>query len=281
MPIYNQTYSSWDGQLMANPKPWWLIAKTGIGKVFQKWMIILLVFSSFQFVFRLFQIVAMSYVGEKNPFQNMNIDLDINNHFFNSFLSGQGFFLLLVILFAGADLISRDRSLNALPLYFSRPVGFHDYVLGKWLIVAFFSALVTLVPALILFTVQLAFSQNSIFLQSYYWIPLALLGDWILQTLVMGGLILALSALVKGARSVLVFIFLIYFPEMIRVIFSRIPELGLFSIKAGLKQAEAFFFQEELPYEFSVWIALLLFLILAAISYAILRWRVKPVEIVK
>jgi hypothetical protein len=73
----------------------------------------------------------------------------------------QWIFVFLACLLVGAGLISEDRRANALELYLSRPVTVAQYVLGKFLAIAFFVALVTLVPALLAVLAQLALSWNE------------------------------------------------------------------------------------------------------------------------
>jgi hypothetical protein len=61
----------------------------------------------------------------------------------------QNFWVLLIVARVGPGLISNDLKSRALPIYFSKPVTPLTYVLSKWLVVAAFVAMVTVVPNLI------------------------------------------------------------------------------------------------------------------------------------
>src|SRR4030042_2157354 len=120
--------------------------------------------------------------------------------FFFEFLKGQGFFLLLIMILSGSGLIANDRKFRALPIYFSKPVGFWDYVTGKWLIAAFYGSLVTLVPGLILFLMKALLSRDSTFIKTYFWMPFSIMGIVLVVLVVLGGLMLCLSAASRGSR---------------------------------------------------------------------------------
>ena len=59
----------------------------------------------------------------------------------------QGFLMVLVVALVAPPLISRDMQSRAFLLYFSRPLGRIDYVLGKAIVVWTYLALITTVPA--------------------------------------------------------------------------------------------------------------------------------------
>jgi hypothetical protein len=67
------------------------------------------------------------------------------------FKYSQGAMLLLLIGLIAPPLISKDVRTRAFLLYFSRPIGRTEYILGKLFVPAFFVAAVTLVPALLLY----------------------------------------------------------------------------------------------------------------------------------
>ncbi|NQT23974.1 hypothetical protein HQ585_01330 [candidate division KSB1 bacterium] len=281
MPIYDQAYKPWEGQLLPNPKAWWVIAKTGIRLMWQKWVIVLLVFSSFPFAVRGVQIYLMNRVGDSSQLGDFTDKLEINPGFFEGFLKGQTFLFLLILAIIGAGLIANDRRFKALQIYFSKPLSFWDYVGGKMLVLAFYSALITVVPAILLFIIQLLLSGDSTFLVDYYWIPFSILAIWMISVLVLGGLILTLSASVNNSAAAILFFAILMFSDIIRKILSRIPDVGLASIGADIQQVTAVLFGNPRPHDFSpygAWIALLL---VVGICLLILRLRLRPTEVVK
>jgi len=71
---------------------------------------------------------------------------------------------MLAVLMAavvGTPLIAEDHKARALPLYFSRPITHLDYVLGKFLAVFWFLALLLLLPPVLMYVIQLGFSNEA------------------------------------------------------------------------------------------------------------------------
>jgi ABC-type transport system involved in multi-copper enzyme maturation permease subunit len=118
------------------------------------------------------------------------------------FFSIQMFWVLLIVARVGPGLIANDLKARALPVYFAKPVTPATYVFGKWLIIATFIAMVTLVPnVLALLIGTLATGGLETFGQTFR------LGvDLILSSLgvcvVAGSIILAFSSVTSDSRFV-------------------------------------------------------------------------------
>ena len=74
-------------------------------------------------------------------------------------------FTLLVIAWFGAGLIAEDRRLGAHLLYFTRPLSTTRYLLGKFLTLFFFAALVVITPGLVICTIAAFASPDWAFLK--------------------------------------------------------------------------------------------------------------------
>ncbi|MFC1530049.1 hypothetical protein ACFL6R_04965 [Gemmatimonadota bacterium] len=282
MPIYEETYRSWHGQLIPDPRTWLIIARTGIRLHWKRAMIFTLLLASTPFLLRVGQIYASTRLADYPELAQMTSDLTIDADLFAGFLQGQGFFVFLVLIIAGAGQIANDRRFRALSIYFSRPVFFRDYIAGKFLIVGWYGALVTLIPALLLFLITVLLSTDGTFFSDYWWVPFSIMGQSALILLSLGGIILALSAVTGRARSAAVLLFgLLLIPEMIRGILSGIPWLGYGSLQALFRQSNALLFNRELPFEFSAWIGMAVLLGYAGLSLYILWQRVRPTEVVR
>lgn len=72
----------------------------------------------------------------------------------------QGLLMVLVVALVAPPLISRDMQSRAFLLYFSRPLGRVDYVLGKMIVVWTYLALITTVPALSLYVLGVFLSPD-------------------------------------------------------------------------------------------------------------------------
>jgi ABC-type transport system involved in multi-copper enzyme maturation permease subunit len=62
---------------------------------------------------------------------------------------GELFWVFIVTALSGPGLIADDIKARALPIYFARPVTPFTYLLGKWLVVAFFASLAILMSNLL------------------------------------------------------------------------------------------------------------------------------------
>ncbi|MBM3783860.1 MAG: hypothetical protein FJW30_05835 [Acidobacteria bacterium] len=80
--------------------------------------------------------------------------LAVNGKFFVVFMNVQSVFALILAAVAGPGLIAPDLVNNALPLYFSRPLNVRDYILSRMLVLAGILGLVTIIPGLLLLSIQ-------------------------------------------------------------------------------------------------------------------------------
>ncbi len=287
--VRERGYAHWDGQLVERRFPWLPIARTGIRLAFRK--------KGFKFVFAgafipAFVFLVMLYISERvEDFKalvqsNRNL-LDIDPHYFQLFLTSGPllFSLILVLVFAAAGLIADDLKHNSLQLYFARPIGKKDYIVGKLAVVAFFILLLTGLPWLLLVVFKLVFAGSFAFLAAYPWLPLSILGYSVLLTVFFGAYVLLLSATSTNTRYVVVLVFGVYYfsdvlSEILRGIF-RNPYTALFSLPANLRQAGSALFGGKLPHAVPpAWS----FLVLAAVcllAAVVLARKVRSVEVIK
>ena len=91
---------------------------------------------------------------------------------------------------------------NALQLYLSKPLTRVDYVAGKLAILMTFVLLVTCVPALLLLVVQVAFAGSAAFVRENTYLFPAIAAYTLIEALLAGVTMLALSSLSKNSRYV-------------------------------------------------------------------------------
>jgi ABC-2 type transport system permease protein len=212
----------------------------------------------------------------------------IGPSFYESFIRGRnpfyeaGFQLLIMVLFAGSGLIANDKKHKALTLYFSKPVTAADYITGKFLVILFYGLIITFIPAILLFLLRVLFDVSGVYFKTFYWIPFSITGAVLLNIFVYAGLIMALSAAASKARTAAIAFFSVLFvPDILRMIFSGIPSIGVISIWADLRQISAWMFGLDLPYAFSPWLALAFLLVLLFCCVLLLGKSIKPTEVVK
>jgi len=109
--------------------------------------------------------------------------LQIDGNFFLIFMNVQGVCALVLTVVSGQKLIAPDLSNGALQLYFSRPLSRAEYVLSRLLVLLGLLSLITWIPGLLIFSLQWGmagwkwFAQNwnlglGVFIGSLLWILL-------------------------------------------------------------------------------------------------------------
>ena len=287
--VREKGYSHWDGRLAERRFPWWPITRTGIQLAFRK--------KRFKFVFAgafvpFFVFLAGLYISErledfKTFLRGSDRLLNISPKYFSTYFTNDSllFLIVLVLAFGAGGLIADDLKHNSLQLYFSRPLGKKDYLLGKMSVVAFFVLILTAVPGLVLIIFKLIFAGSFKFFLQYPWLPLSVLGYSALLTVFFSFYILLLSSVSKNARYVLVLIFGVYIFSnvlfgILQSIF-RTPYMTLFSISANLQQIGAFLFGQKLPHPVpAVWSFAALAAI-CALSALVLDRKIRSVEVIK
>ncbi|MFQ6108148.1 MAG: ABC transporter permease [Candidatus Aminicenantales bacterium] len=289
MTIKERGYTHWEGELKEGKFPWLPITKWGIKLTFKKRFFKLLFFLSL--VPALIFLTGI-YISERlEDFRFMIRDstdfIKINPNYFKAYFTNDLllFIIVMILVFCGAGLISDDLKYNSLQLYFSRPLRKKDYFLGKVSVIVFFLFIITLIPGLILFVMKLVFSGSFAFFVSYPWLPLSIIGCSVFVTGFFSFYTLFLSSLSKNRRYVSIFIFGLYiFSDILFGIFYgifRSPYFALLSIKSNLQQVGMTLFNQKAPYDFPWLYSLSVLLLFCILSAAVLRKRVRGVEIIK
>ncbi|MCK4429665.1 MAG: hypothetical protein KAW19_00025 [Candidatus Aminicenantes bacterium] len=289
MTIKEKGYTHWDGELKDGRFPWWPITRFGIKLTFKK--------KFFKFFFFMTLVPAVVYlvgiyISERlEDFSFMVREskefLQINPAYFKSYFTNEGllFMIVIVLVFAGAGLISDDLKYNSLQLYFSRPLKKKDYFIGKAAVIVFFLFIVTLIPGLVFIIMKIVFSGSFKFFTSYPWLILSVIAYSIFVTVFFAFYSLFLSSIGKNRRYVAILIFgLYFFSDIIYEIFYGIfksPYFSLFSLKINLQQVGAFIFNQKTQYAVSWVYSLLIIIGICILSAFVLKKRIRGVEIVK
>ncbi len=138
MPVYEQAYRSFEG---GPPLRWrWRFVAAqelrvlGVSKVF-KFLVLL---GGLHYLFRVLQIVAYDIVAQdpNNPLAPLLRQADmfyISGQTFYDFINYQLTVMFITLLYAGSGMICNDVRNNLTEVYFSKPLRWHDYLLGKFL----------------------------------------------------------------------------------------------------------------------------------------------------
>jgi len=106
------------------------------------------------------------------------------------------------MMLAGSGQIAEDLRTGALQIYFSKPITWFDYLLGKLGTVVAAGLMLTLLPGMILFVATLAFAPDLGFLIENPLLPLKIVAFSLLVSVVLGSLVLAFSSLGSRGRMV-------------------------------------------------------------------------------
>ena len=207
--ISDLSYRNYDGPLKTRFVRWWVVAQSGLRQTWgQGWFYILAGLPLFRFLMAGFlmyiQTQLSSQVGSTIP--NYTGEPE-GQHFalqFWSVLCGDtnSMLLLVIALVAGSGCIAADNRANALLVYFSKPIGKLDYLVGKWMSIFLTLLVVTLFPAGLLYVYSFVSYREEGFLTSEPWLGPHLLVACLVPALLHSSLIVGLSAWSKSPRIV-------------------------------------------------------------------------------
>lgn len=278
MAIHDQSYRRYTGPRAEPGAAWSVIARTGIRALLARRVFLLvLLFAWSQFVVR----AVLLYLAANFPSMEL---IAPSAQTFRDFFDQQGFFVFVVTVYAGAGLIANDRRANALQIYLSKPLTRAEYVAGKAGVLAVFLLLVTWVPAMLLLMLQAMFAGNLDFVRDNLVLIPAMTVFALLEVLAASFAMLALSSLSTSPRFAgMLYAGVILFTtaafQTLRGITGS-SAASWISITANLAQVGDVVFGIA-PRHDTPWGISLLFVVgLIAASLAVLRWRVRGVEVV-
>jgi len=283
MPVYDQGYTRWKGELRQRPLRWWpILRRNFLAELRKRRTLFLLVLAWSVILVR--GVVLYGDLRSGGLLQSSGL-LSTGMPYFYKAATGQGAFVLLFVLLSGTELISKDRRFNALQIYFSRPLTPNDYILGKLGIVSAFVFLVSWLPVLVLWLFSVAVSTQEGYFATVWTAPLSLTAYCVVWALVAGLLILVLSSVARRSAIIAVSWVLLYGVLVIHGVTSLVSSLthwpywDLIDIDKNVKHLGAWFFGVQGPAHYSpLWSFALLILVVLG-CYVLLRRRIRPVEV--
>jgi ABC-2 type transport system permease protein len=122
--------------------------------------------------------------------------IQVNGRFFSIFMYVQAGFAVFLAALAGPGLVAPDLANNALPLYFSRPLTRWSYALARLTVIVGMLSVVTWIPGLLLFGLQVGLAGGWWFLANWT-LGAAMVAGFLLWLLILGLVAMASSAYVK------------------------------------------------------------------------------------
>jgi len=211
--IYSSQLEAWEGERKASTPVAWLIGVSGfrnllassgcLGKtLFFVFLVLGYGFLVAASILRhqgplLVQLPAFQGFGEISTYLNRYDEIFYQKLFL---FRPANLFMTFVLLFYGSQLIAKDRGANALQVYFSKAVRPIDYLLGKYLTIGMFAALVTLLPSGLMLGLGLVLSTRFFaFLAEAWYVPLLVFSYWLCLSFILGTFVLFFSSLVNRA----------------------------------------------------------------------------------
>ncbi|MGB9596801.1 MAG: hypothetical protein ACPL7B_11015 [Candidatus Poribacteria bacterium] len=280
MPIYDQSYRHWEGDLKSHYLRWWVITYEGLKVILRRklFIIFILVPAIIQFFVFGGLIYGFNTFGAIANLNQMTPD------FFFRFCFQQTFFILLICVFAGSGLIANDIKSNALQLYFSKPLTRSDYIIGKIATIIIMLECITAVPCLLLFVEYVLLSQDLVFLREGYWLIGSIIAYSLVLNLPITFLTLALSSVTKSSRySAVILVAIVLGSAVIGGLFKIVfrgswTNLVMYWYNIGVIGRGLFGMKDE----FTDWQwSLVIMLILSIVCFWIMYRKIKGVEIVK
>jgi ABC-type transport system involved in multi-copper enzyme maturation permease subunit len=220
MPIFDQGYQHWSGQLSGHAWRWLVVTRHGVRGAMTNRMIrvvlaitmlpaivlafVLCIWGLFERQSELIAAIRplMAFIDQPILAVPRDYRVEVWTLCYSYFLYVQLWCSMLLILMVGPNLISQDLRYNALPLYLSRPIRRIDYFLGKLGVIVTFLGMVIVVPSVVAYVLGMLFSLDITILRDTFGILLASIGYGLVIALSAGMLILALSSLTRNSRYV-------------------------------------------------------------------------------
>jgi ABC-2 type transport system permease protein len=217
LAVYERTYRAYAGELTPERSRFLVLPRYAYHDVFRSKLFVAFLgicwisFLSVALIIYLPHNLGFLKIFQVSTEQILQVFQYDASFFFFAVMFPSGFMAFVVAFVMGPALISSDMRNNALPLYFSRPFGRWEYILGKTAVLIILLSVVTWIPGLLLFALQS-------YLMGFEWLgdnlrigAAIFFGEWI-WILILCLVSLAISAYVKWkpvARITLLFIWFV------------------------------------------------------------------------
>jgi ABC-2 type transport system permease protein len=165
MAVYKRGYRRYTGSLTSGWTRFMVLPRYAWRRLYQQRLVLMLTIVSF-----VWPILCAGFIYLTNHaelLQGLDNDfrafVQVNGQFFSIFMYVQAGFAVLLAALAGPGLIAPDLANNALPLYFSRPLTRWSYALARLTVLVGMLSIVTWVPGLLLFGLQVGLAGASWF----------------------------------------------------------------------------------------------------------------------
>ena len=289
MPVHEIRYRAWEGALLPPWQRLLAIPRFTLLAVWNKWLSMAIFTGAIQtFAYTGYLMLVTNEVIRS--MLNMNLaamSVITPTRIFQNFYIVQYLICMVTAVAAAPRMISPERQHNALPLIYSRPITRGGYIAGKTAGIALMMSYLTWFQVTLIFILMMAFYPQT----HEFWtqfgsvsLPLFLKSFFIgwLITIALSLYSLACSAATKNHLYAAVLFFVILFAASFITVFVQeelytgFPDLGLYDL---VKTLSLDWLAAERPATFSLIKTLLGFAVWIGLSYAFMRWRLRPVDV--
>lgn len=211
MGIDQARYHSWEGHLRS---PWLAslaIVGVAVRQVLRRkfyWIVLALGLTQFLLFWSI--IYGLTQLKWPREVQEQILDQfgfsahpeDIHDSGYIQFMERQNVVVLILLAFSGSLLVGADFRLKSLPFYLSRRIERRHYIVAKLLAVSSLIAILTLIPALLLFVEYGMFTSSLAYWRDNWRVPLAILAYGAVVCAVSSTLLVSLSAYLQRAAPI-------------------------------------------------------------------------------
>lgn len=309
-PILDLSYRNYDGPLK-NPRfRWWVIAKNGILLATKKKSLWLLMgLASWYYIVMVVVLIFLQQIaggsgGASQGFTSFVSRLDWGDQFLHGFSFAQ-FPLMLLGLLLGAGAIANDHRANALLVYLSKPCTKLDYLIGKWMGVFLPTLVILLIPNLLFYGYGALTFREFGFLKDPWLLPKVILivtvGSAFIASLVIGVSSIFRQGWQAGVAYAAIYFITNFFTKLMQLAFvssrgdaptavdtlfyASIDGINIGWAKAVLQTEGSAPFGANVTSFIGVpapplWGALLVILVISALSLGIAWTKIRAVEVI-
>jgi len=219
LPIYKQSYRTYDGEVRSHFR-WWVIIKQECRVLIRTRMFVGLIILGYMHVcMRILQVVAFDTLSSspRSPITQMLREVamfTVNSTTFFDFLRMQSGMVFLAAILAGAGMICDDYKNNLMEVYFSKPMTWRDYVLGKTMTLVIIGLAFTAIPGVFLVLLHNMMSASLATLKETYLLPVSITVFSLALVVPCALGVLACSATSSSQRYASIAVFMVLFGDL-------------------------------------------------------------------
>ncbi len=219
MPIYEQTYRSYEGTLRPHFRWMTMVRQEWRVLLTRRMFIFLVLMGNFHFLLRVLQVYVLDVLSKQSG--GLFVDAiagaqfeDIGAWIYFDFLRMQSPLIFITLIYAGSDLICNDFRNNLMEIFFSKPLNWRDYVMGKVMTLVSIGMALTALPALFMALLHVLFVPTLEELGNTLLLVVPTIGFSLVLVLSFSLAILASSALINSTRFAAIAVFMIAFIDI-------------------------------------------------------------------